>query len=272
MESVAFIPGVSVCPDGEKEAFLQIITAKKSYNAVFPYGELRAEGNPPIIRLGECVFSARGAAVDLKTDGLICTGRINYGALTPLKYDIMGPFALLPLMQCRHGVISMRHELRGGVRLNGEYFDFDGGVGYIEKDSGRAFPEKYLWVQCGDFGGKDLSVMLSVAKIPFSPFSFTGCIAAVICRDREYRFATYLGARVARWDRTGAEISQGRFRLKVSLECSPYGAFPLRAPGAKGMDRVIRECPLAKASFELTKSGVTLLKVGSGAAAFEYVE
>ncbi len=88
---------------------------------------------------------------------------------------------------------SMRHEVRGRVEVNGKLFDFSRGVGYWEGDRGRSFPKEYAWTQCLFKGG---SLMLSVADIPMAKMHFTGIIGVVLWKGREYRLATYLGARV----------------------------------------------------------------------------
>jgi len=266
----AFIPGVNITRGGEKSAFIQVITQSKSYCAPFPYESFHAEKDRLLIRVGGCVFSKNGIKIDLQTPDILCFGRVCYGALTPLPRDVMGPFAHVPFLQCRHGVISMRHSLSGGLRLNGEYVDLDGGVGYIEKDSGRSFPEKYLWMQCCDFGGRDISVMLSVAKIPMPGFSFTGCIAAVFYCGREYRLATYLGAKVKAWGPDGAEIIQGALSLKASVLGERAVSLLLYAPEHGAMDNIIRESPSVRARFELKNNGVTVFCLKSDYAGFEF--
>lgn len=44
----------------------------------------------------------------------------------------MGPFALIPFMECRHSVWSMRHFVRGTVIINGEDYVFQNAWGYWE--------------------------------------------------------------------------------------------------------------------------------------------
>ena len=99
-----------------------------------------------LISAGSCLFSKNGCNINLP--GI--SGKISYMNLTPLRYDIMGIFKYFP-MQCRHGVISMNHSLSGSIVIDGILHDFNGGKGYIEKDSGKSFPQSYLWLQCNDF-------------------------------------------------------------------------------------------------------------------------
>lgn len=39
-------------------------------------------------------------------------------------WTIMGPFALVPFMECRHRVWSMCHSVRGNVCINGRKYSF----------------------------------------------------------------------------------------------------------------------------------------------------
>lgn len=84
-------------------------------------------------------FSKSGISLSIHTQGLNIDAKLDFGPLTPLKYDIMGPFALVPFMECRHSVISMKHSVFGTVYLNGQRYDFYDDAGYWEGDRGRSF-------------------------------------------------------------------------------------------------------------------------------------
>ena len=178
---IAFIPGRA-----ESGAFIQMIYSDGSRQFDMPEPSVRGD----TIRMGSCRVSPRGCKIDLPGD----SGEIPYGKNTPLHSDIMGPFRFMP-MECPHGVVSMAHTLSGGLTVDGVYHSFDGGIGYIEKDSGTSFPSSYQWLQCNDFA-EPCSIMASIAHIPFCGSSFTGFICAIVREGREYRFATYNGARI----------------------------------------------------------------------------
>ena len=82
----------------------------------------------------------------------------------------MGPFAYFPFMECFHGVLSMKHRVSGSIVVNSKELIFNNGIGYIEKDWGRSFPKRYLWLQCNDFSTEETSIMVSIADIPFLGF------------------------------------------------------------------------------------------------------
>ena len=105
----------------------------------------------------------------------------------------MGPFAYIPGMECKHAVYSMKHTVNGELKVNGQIFRFENDIGYMEGDSGTSFPDRYIWTQHFIPEG---SVMLAAASIPLSGIRFTGTVGFLFYRNREYRFATYLGASV----------------------------------------------------------------------------
>ena len=130
---------------------------------------------------------------------------------------IMGWFSWLPRgwAQCSHGVVSMDHSLASGSATVGEkVVSLEGARGYIEKDWGREFPERYTWIQANDFvvdttatQQKTIvgaSFLVSVASIPVKPFEqwweFQGFLSFLRYPDangifRVIRLATYTGAK-----------------------------------------------------------------------------
>lgn len=254
-DMIAFIPGRA-----ESGAFVQMVSVDGSRQ--FDVPDLSAGGG--IIRAGSCLFSRRGCQINLPG----VRGKIAYGALTPLRTDIMGPFRFLP-MECRHGVISVAHTLRGSVTVDGEPHYFDGGTGYIEKDSGTSFPSSYLWVQCNDFP-QPCSLMVSIAHIPFCGRSFTGCICAIVYGGREYRLATYNGVRIHVAEAEHICLSQGKLLLEIDVKPSRSGHL-LRAPLRGRMSGTVRESTNACLHVRLWERGRLVLNQHSGHAAYEFV-
>jgi tocopherol cyclase len=254
-ETVAFIPGRA-----QSGAFVQVVTNEESWQ--FPVPDVTEEDGE--IRAGSCVFGPGSAVIRLP--GI--RGELTYGPFQRLQSDIMGPFRFFP-MECRHGVISMGHSLAGGLTLEEREISFDGGRGYIEMDSGRSFPQSYLWMQCNNFA-EPLSVMLSIARIPFGGLRFTGCICAVVYRGREYRLATYDGVRILTSEPHHIVLAQGKLRLEVEVTRADFGR-ALAAPVLGRMSGVIRECNKARARFRLWERGNLLFDQTSDHVSYECV-
>lgn len=254
-DMLAFIPGRA-----ESGAFIQMLTPEGS--RLFDVPALSLHGG--VIRAGDSAFSARGCTIRLPG----VSGEIAYGPLTPLQTDIMGPFRFFP-MECRHGVISMAHALGGSVQIDGRTHAFDGGTGYIEMDSGTSFPRSYLWLQCNGFS-EPCSIMVSAADIPFCGFHFLGCIAAVVYRGQEYRFATYRGVRVLCADAEHIRLSQGNLLLEIDMQARDAG-HPLRSPVRGRMTGLIRESGNACVRARLFREGRPVFDLCSSRAACEFV-
>jgi hypothetical protein len=216
-------------------------------------------------RIGGNSFSRDGLELDVDRAGLRAKGRLEFGEWTPIKYDIMGPFALVPFMECRHSVLSMQHTVNGSITVNGEEYDFIDAKGYIEGDRGSSFPKVYSWTQALFDKG---SLMLSVADIPFGAFHFTGIIGAAYIDGREHRIATYLGARAKRIGGGEIVVKQGGTLLTARL--IEKRAMDLSAPVRGEMTRTIRESASCRAAYRLEKNGRILLDEETDSASFEY--
>jgi len=199
------------------------------------------------------------------------TGKLKLTNLTPIKYDIMGPFSFVPFMECRHSVYSMIHRVDGTICVNDKEYVFDNALGYWEGDRGRSFPKEYAWTQSfiiDDKGEVQGSIMLSVADIPLAGMHFTGIIGIVLWKGKEYRFATYLGARVVLKKEHMLLIRQRNMELEARL--LEQKAHPLQAPVDGVMKRTIHENITCKAFYRFRRNGVTQFVFETNKASFEY--
>jgi len=262
--TLAVIPGRS-----DNMAFILVVTDESSYNIPYPLSAFSKCDKCGTVRVGSSTFSDAGIKLRIKSPGLTLRGDLKYGQLTPINGDIMGPFRFFP-MECRHGVISMRHKLRGKVMLNGKTLDFGNGIGYIESDSGVSFPQKYTWVHSNNFGKNtsEDSIMAAVARIPFLGFSFWGVICVVYINGREYRLATYKGVKIIRCRHNLLELKQGKYHLLI--EARQKNARKLAAPKDGVMSRIIKESPSCSARFVFAEDGRVIFDSNSRYASYEY--
>lgn len=258
-DTIAFIVGVTA-----DNAFIQVITNRASYNIDYA---LSAHRKGDSIHLGRSHFSEQGIKVDIEDRNVCIKGKIAYENLTQIKYDIMGIFKYFPV-ECKHSVISLHHQLTGSLIVNGETIDFTGGIGYIEGDKGKSFPKNYMWLQCSDFREK-CCITAASADVPVLFFSFTGCICIVYYRNREYRFATYLGVKIVQRDKHCLILRQGRYRLEIFV--APNEGQPLRAPKHGKMSYEIVECATCHGVFRFYKNEELLFEFDSHNVSYEWV-
>ncbi|WP_434309294.1 hypothetical protein [Hominifimenecus sp. rT4P-3] len=263
-QSIAFIPSFHQGADGKKTAFLQMITEKKSWRLRFSNAEFHRGRKSFYARMDGVECTEKGCQFQLRENGIWLEGKLTYSSLTPLKWDIMGPFQFAPGLPCRHQVFSLTHRVDGRLSLNGREYVFRNGTGYVEGDRGDSFPEAYLWTQYLD---KNLSIMASAAKIPVGKKSFIGCIGVIWIKGKEYRLGTYLGARVIYADAKKLIIRQGN--ALFSAECMENSPQALCAPRQGMMRRVIYENLACQVHYQFIKDGKTLLDFTERRASFE---
>ena len=267
--SIAFIPGININKNGYKYAFIQIITESESYNIDYDFNDFSISKDKQTIKIKDSIFSLKGSIINIKNKDINIRGKLTYKNITSTKGDVMGPFAYFPFMECFHGVLSLNHKVEGSLFINNEELRFKDGIGYIEKDSGRSFPNKYLWLQSNYFSMKDTSIMVSIADIPFLGFNFIGCIAVIYYEGKEYRLATYNGVKVISYNEKGLKIKKGPYRLEVEIE----ELYPqnLLAPNAGEMIRTIKENIACNTRFRFFKGDNLIFNLDSNKTSFEYV-
>ena len=110
--------------------------------------------------------------------------------------------------------------------------------------------------------------MLSVADIPMLGVNFTGIIGIVFLCGKEYRIATYLGAKISHISKNAVTVKQGDYILTVKLiKKNPH---PLLAPDNGNMSRTIHESASCKAYYKFEYKKKILCEFISDRASFEF--
>lgn len=262
-ESVAFIPAYHTSGQ-HTQISLQVIT--KQTTAQIPLRVLKYRERPLHIALPGCTFGEEGIVLHRAQDSFPIEGVLRFGSPMRPQYDIMGPFACVPRMQCRHRLYSLRHTVNGNITIGSQTLQFSSGWGYIEGDRGYSFPNNYVWTQSFLPNG---SVMLSAADIPLCGTRFTGIIASVVLHGHEYRLATYLGAKITHLQQNSITVTQGKYTLTAKL--LHENAQPLAAPVHGNMClRSIHESVACTAYYRFVTDKNVLCECISDCAAFEW--
>jgi hypothetical protein len=262
----AVIPGLFLGPKGGGEAFVQVLdgATKRSWFCQYALTEFSAKEGEFDVQVGPNHFSSSGLRLELK-DGPL-RGELRFSTFNPWPVTfaspgIMGPFAWAPFMECYHGVVSLWHTLTGSLEIEGRPVSFDGGVGYLEKDWGQAFPAGYVWMQSSHFTTPETSLVASAAIIPWLTGSFPGFIVGFWQRGRLFRFATYTGAKLERLSITDADVSLtlADRAHRIELATSRTGGGLLHAPVRTEMHKRVEESLDAKVSVRLSERGGRVL-------------
>ena len=275
----AVIPGISLSNDSH--SFIQFIDGDNGKTGYFRYAKENFIYDPRKldIKIGNSQFTASKILLDLENENFKISGEVRYSEIkhlpkTLLAPGIMGWYSFVPGMECNHGVVSVDHRLSGSINVNGVESIFTSGKGYIEKDWGESFPESWIWVQCNNFYSENISVMISVAKIPWRKSFFIGFISFIHLNDRTIVFASYNGSKVIRLKRSGnlSEIVIGKGGLVLSAVVTGQGTGFLKAPSEGKMSSVIKESIDSDIYIDLQKNGKTLYSGKGIRAGFEVTE
>ena len=245
---------------GNYSCFIQIITNDNSYFLSYPFNEFSFCNYPFFVKIANNTFSLDDINIDINDSFhmLNIQGNIHFSNNTPIDSNffapnIMGPFSYFPSMECNHAILSMKSIVSGSIHFNNNLFNFNDGVAYIEKDWGTSFPKSYIWCQSNEFLAFPANFMLSIANIPLGNFSFTGIISAISFENKEYKFTTYYGAKLKKYDVTNnsifIEIQQGNKTLSVS-SLSENSNF-LLAPSKGKMNKEILESISSKINVQI---------------------
>lgn len=245
--SISVIPGISLCKN-DSHCFVQLLDSDgliiyKRY----PLSDFEYSKDRFLINIGENSFSDEGLNLNIEDENSVF-GKVFFNE--KIEYPksiwsptIMGPLSYFPLLECRHEVICVKSTLAGRLTLDGEDIDMSGGSGYIEKDWGVSFPEKYLWTQSSGFLNHDASFMLAAATVPLMGKKINGLIAYLYENNRFHTFTTYGCARVNSMNYCGdmleIDVKSPSQELVVSILRREDS--PLKAPAAGNMKREITE-------------------------------
>lgn len=157
VQTLAVIPAVHQVHH-HRSCSIQIITDRNAWNVEFS-GDIYGRSGKNIF-IGKNRFGERGIRLDICTSDITAEGTLSFRCLTHLKYDIMGPFALIPFLECRHHVWSMQiflwqgfilPELRelcfGKGRSTGLPLIWGQGQSRFEMEEYGSFREPWNWKQ-----------------------------------------------------------------------------------------------------------------------------
>ncbi|MEM9820440.1 MAG: tocopherol cyclase family protein [Bacteroidota bacterium] len=235
----AIIPGIAMEPDGKKQAFIQVLDGKACKAAYHKFAAEDFQANDQVfgLQLEKQFFSDHTLRLNLpELKGELKLNQLYRWPKMLGAPGIMGWYSFVPFMQCYHGVVSMNHTLTGQLDIGGQTVHFDGGKGYLEKDWGRSFPSSWIWTQSNHFDAEDpVSIMASIARIPWLGSHFIGYIVGFLFQGQLYRFATYTGAMMKAQlgeEQIDLAFKDRRYRLVIKAQKGPGGELVSPLSGA----------------------------------------
>lgn len=255
---LSVIPGISFTKD-KPHCFIQIIDSNHARTAYieYPLDSFSARKDKLYIKIGENTFTQNEICLDIDQDirikGVLSFYNIIPFPKTVFRRGMMGPFCFVPFMECNHGIVNIRHNIKGSIEINGFMKDFNNGTGYIEKDWGHSFPSSWIWVQSHDVKS-NTTFMFSAADIPFIGRRFLGILCFLYSDGKYISVSTYSGAKISSYsiDEKQAAFLLTNRKYRVSFSITRAKGSALKAPLKGLMQRTIEESLNACVTVEFT--------------------
>lgn len=268
------IPGVYHATEASKShSFVQVFDSQADQVRFhrYPFDAFKSARDSFEIFVDKNYFSAERISLAIDDDLGSLQGTLTFSELNPWPVQFFSPgamgwFAWVPFMECYHGVVSMDHRIEGTLIYNKTPLIFSGGHGYIEKDWGKQFPSAWIWGQSNHFQSPGVSLMLSLAIIPWLGGSFGGHVIGLLYDGRIHRFATYNRSKVdeVRIEDSEIYISVHNQSHRLSIRAKRKRGVILQAPTSIEMDRRIIETLDARLEIQLETLEGRLIFEGVG--------
>jgi len=268
--AISLIPGISMDANGDQHAFIQMIdgTSGVTYYERYEFDEFVPNPDKLEVNVGNSYFSEEKVIIDLP----FIKGEVSISDRTPWPSQlgapgVMGWYSFVPFMQCYHGVVSMHHRLDGKLIYNDQEYIYESAIGYIEKDWGTSFPKCWIWMHSNHFGKikRKVSLMASVAHIPWLGQYFVGFLVGLWVDDTLYQFTTYNGSkRTTAMDDDHVYIHLKKGKLQLSIKALKAETAELISPITGDMVGKVNESLSAEISIKLSR-GNEVIYEGVGA-------
>lgn len=163
-KSIIIIYGIATGNELTKTGFIQLLVpGHEVIHIDFHRDEIALSKRKHEVKLGRNYFSSNRIHIEYKLVELDL--EIIPQTKKALKQNSMGNFYLVPGLPCYHSVLQINSSVKGIVKINNELIHIARSSGYLEKNWGTSFPEKYFWMHAQDPINSTNQVLFSQAEM-----------------------------------------------------------------------------------------------------------
>lgn len=137
----------------------------------FPEKEVVCATNQHRISFRKNVLSTK--TICIETDEVKINLSISQRQTNTTFKNTMGTYYLIPNLPCYHAVVDQSHQISGEIHCSGATYSINNARGYLEKNWGKSFPEKYIWLHAFDPENSDTQLLFSQAEIQWMGKTYT---------------------------------------------------------------------------------------------------
>lgn len=155
--------------------------------------------------------------------------------------------------------ILMAHGLATGwIEWNGKRYDFTNAPAYGEKNWGRAFPQKWFWLNCNSFNNEpDLALTAGGGRRGVLWWMESAALIGIHYRGTFYEFVPWnseVSWQIQPWGEWQMQARNANYEVELTGTTDEAGT-PLRAPTEQGLIFVCRDTMKGLLNLELRERG-----------------
>ena len=169
--SFIIIYGFATGNKSEKTGFIQIcLPNQEIIYLTFHKNEVICDKRKHFIQFGNHFISEH--KIKIQTDEIQLDLDFSKKQEQQSGKNTMGNYYLLPNLPCYHAIVDGYHSVNGQIQYLNDSYTFTNAVGYLEKNWGISFPEKYIWMHAFDAKNTDNQLLFSQADIKWNGRTF----------------------------------------------------------------------------------------------------
>ena len=250
--SFILIYGYATRNSNDQFGFLQVLIPNQTPEIVyFSKNEVSCDIEHHIFRLGNNILTTELIQINMQ-DLRIDLTLMNKPSRT--FKNSMGYTYYIPNLPCYHSVLNTIQKVKGEIQHKGVNYTLENEVGYLEKNWGTSFPEKYFWIHAVDPNNPGVSLLFSRAEILWLGRTFIKHVGYLCFDGQQIDLRELKNFTLSNWNSSPEnriiQIRSMSAQLDISLESGCEVMF--KGPKNGELSRVIRHQTDARIEVSLT--------------------
>jgi hypothetical protein len=144
--------------------------------------------------MGSNVLSTRN--IQIQTNDLSIQLDLINNNIDERYKNSMGYNYFIPNLPCYHSVLNRSHMISGSIRNGSSEFLLNDDIGYMEKNWGTSFPDKYVWMHAIDPHNPSVQILFSQAEIKWMGKTFVKHVGYVHFQERHIDLRTLRNCKI----------------------------------------------------------------------------
>jgi len=178
----------------------------------------------------------------------------GWGSTGSLQQSTAGWLSFLPIFEPGWQILMAHGLATGWIEWQGMRYSFANAPAYSEKNWGRAFPQKWFWLNCNSFDGEpDLALTAGGGRRGVLWWMESVAMVGVHYQGKFYEFVPWnsqVSWQIEPWGTWRMEARNAEYEIELIGSTDQPGT-ALRAPTAKGLLFVCRDTMLGQVTLKL---------------------